>query len=44
LLMWVALSDHRTCLSFTIAAGPCQRSHSWVRISLDTWPSVSCVF
>jgi hypothetical protein len=28
LLMWGALSDERTGLSFTIAAGPRQRSHS----------------
>jgi hypothetical protein len=27
LLMWGALSDERTDLSFTIAAGPRQRSH-----------------
>jgi hypothetical protein len=27
MLMWSALSDERTGLSFTIAAGPCQRSH-----------------
>jgi hypothetical protein len=31
LLMWGALSDERTGLSFTIAAGPSQRSHSPVR-------------
>jgi hypothetical protein len=30
-LMWGALSDERTGLSFTIAAGPSQRSHSPVR-------------
>jgi hypothetical protein len=29
--MWGALSDERTGLSFTTAAGPRQRSHSWVR-------------
>jgi hypothetical protein len=33
LLMWGALSDERTSLSFTIAADPCQRSYSWVRES-----------
>jgi hypothetical protein len=32
LLMWGALSDERTGLSFTIAAGPRQRSHSQVRV------------
>jgi hypothetical protein len=31
LLMWGALSDDRTGLSFTIAAGPSQRSHSGPR-------------
>jgi hypothetical protein len=38
LLMWGALSDERTGLSFTIAAGPCQRSHSLVRAPLDSRP------
>jgi hypothetical protein len=28
--MWSALSDKRTGLSFTVAAGARQRSHSWV--------------
>jgi hypothetical protein len=32
LLMWGALSDERTGLPFTNAAGPRQRSHSWVRV------------
>jgi hypothetical protein len=32
LLMWGALSDERTGLPFTIAAGPRQRILSWVRI------------
>jgi hypothetical protein len=32
LLMWGALSDERTGLSFTIAAGPRQRNHSRVRV------------
>jgi hypothetical protein len=27
-----ALSDERTCLPFTVAAGPRQCSHSWVRV------------
>jgi hypothetical protein len=34
LLMWGALSDERTGLSFKIAAGPRQRSHSRVRVPL----------
>jgi hypothetical protein len=32
LLKWGALSDERTSLSFTIAAGPRQRSRSQVRV------------
>jgi hypothetical protein len=32
------LSDERMGLSFTIPAGPCQRSHSQVRIPRDLWP------
>jgi hypothetical protein len=35
LLMWGALSDQRTGLPFTIAAGPRQRSHSWIRVPRD---------
>jgi hypothetical protein len=38
-LMWGALSDERTGLPFTIAAGPRQRSHYWVRVPRDSWPS-----
>jgi hypothetical protein len=38
LLMWGTLSDERTGLSFTIAAGPCQRSHSQVRAPWDSRP------
>jgi hypothetical protein len=38
LLMWGALSDERTGLSFTIADGPRQRCHSWVRVPWDSWP------
>jgi hypothetical protein len=38
LLMWGALSEERTGLSFTIAAGPCQRNHSCVRVTWDSWP------
>jgi hypothetical protein len=36
--MWCALSDERTCLSFTIAAGPRQLIHSRARVPWDTWP------
>jgi hypothetical protein len=35
LLMWDALSDERTGLSFTIAVGPGQRSHFRVRVPRD---------
>jgi hypothetical protein len=38
LLMWGAPSDERTGLSFTIAEGPRQRSHSRVRVCWDSWP------
>jgi hypothetical protein len=38
LLIWGAPSNKSTSLSFTIAACPRQRSHSWVRISWDSWP------
>jgi hypothetical protein len=34
--MWGALSDERTGLSFTIAAGPQQRSHSRVRVPWES--------
>jgi hypothetical protein len=37
-LMWGALSDERTGLSFTIAAGPRQSSRSLVRIPRDSLP------
>jgi hypothetical protein len=36
LLMWDTLTDERTDLSFTIAAGPRQRSHSRVRVPWDS--------
>jgi hypothetical protein len=36
--MWGALSDERTGLSFTIAAGPCQSSLSRVRVPWDSRP------
>jgi hypothetical protein len=38
LLMWGALSDERTGLSFAIAADPQQRSHSQVPIPWDSRP------
>jgi hypothetical protein len=38
LLIWGALSDGRTDLSFTIAAGPHHRSHSRVRFPWDSRP------
>jgi hypothetical protein len=34
--MWGALSDERTVLSLTTAAGPRQRSHSRIRVPLDS--------
>jgi hypothetical protein len=37
LLIWGALFDERTGLSFTISAGSQQRSHSWVRFPRDSW-------
>jgi hypothetical protein len=36
LLMWDALSDERTGLSFAISAGPRNRSHSRVRVPWDS--------
>jgi hypothetical protein len=36
-LMWGALSNERMGLSFIFAAGPRQRSHSRVRVPLDSW-------
>jgi hypothetical protein len=38
LLMWGALTDERTDLSFTIAAGPREGSHSRVRVPWDSRP------
>jgi hypothetical protein len=38
LLIWGALSDERTGLSFTIAAGPRQRSYFWARVRWDLQP------
>jgi hypothetical protein len=37
LLIWGALSDESTGLSFTIAVGPRHCSHSWVRVPRDSW-------
>jgi hypothetical protein len=37
-VMWGALSDERTGLSFIIATGPRQRIHSPVRVLRDSWP------
>jgi hypothetical protein len=37
LLMWSPLSDERSGLLFTIAAGPRQRSHSRVWVPWDSW-------
>jgi hypothetical protein len=37
LLMWGVVSDKRTGLTFIIAAGPRQRSHSRVRVQRDSW-------
>jgi hypothetical protein len=39
LFLWGALSNERTGLSFVYAAGPCQRSLSWVRVPWDSRPS-----
>jgi hypothetical protein len=38
LFPWGALSDERTGLSFVCAAGPCQRSRSWVLVPWDLRP------
>jgi hypothetical protein len=38
LLMWGALSDVRTGLSFVTAVGLRQRSHSRIRIPRNSWP------
>jgi hypothetical protein len=38
LLMCYALSDEGTGLPFTTAAGPLQRSRSWVRVPQGSWP------
>jgi hypothetical protein len=38
LLTWGALSDERTCLSFSVAAGPPQRSHSRAGVPRDSRP------
>jgi hypothetical protein len=38
LLMWSALCDERTGLSFTVAASPSQRSHFRVQVLWNSWP------
>jgi hypothetical protein len=38
LLMWGTHSGERMGLLFAIAAGPCQRSHSWVLVPCDSGP------
>jgi hypothetical protein len=38
LFLWGALSDERSGLSFVCAAGPFQRSLSWVRVPWDLRP------
>jgi hypothetical protein len=40
-LMWGALSDERMGQPFTIAAGPSQSNHSWVRVPRDSYPYVT---
>jgi hypothetical protein len=42
--MWGVLSEERTGLSFTIAAGPHQHSHSRVRVPLDSRPYFTVSF
>jgi hypothetical protein len=37
LFVWDALSDQRSGLPFTIAAGSRQRSRPWVRVPRDSW-------
>jgi hypothetical protein len=37
-LIWGDLSDERTGLPFTVAAGLRQRSHSWVLVPWNSWP------
>jgi hypothetical protein len=41
LLMWGAVSDERTGVSFTIAHGPRQRIHSRIRVPWDSWPYIT---
>jgi hypothetical protein len=38
MLMWAVLSNKRTGLSFTIASGPRQLSHSQVWVLWESWP------
>jgi hypothetical protein len=44
LSMWSGLSDEKTDLSFTIAAGPCQRSDFRVRVLWDSRLWVCCSY
>jgi hypothetical protein len=37
LLMWGALSDESMGQPYTTAAGPLQRSRSWIRVPRDSW-------
>jgi hypothetical protein len=39
--MWGVLSDDKTSLSFTVAPGSRQRSHSRVRVPRDSYSTVS---
>jgi hypothetical protein len=41
LLMWGVLSNERTYLSFTVAAGPRQCSHYLVRVPQDSRPYIT---
>jgi hypothetical protein len=41
LLMWGALSDEGTGLSFPIASGPRHRSHFQIRVPWDSWKYVT---
>jgi hypothetical protein len=43
LLIQSGLTDERTDLSFTIAVGPHQRSHSRIRVPPDSWSMICCL-
>jgi hypothetical protein len=36
--LYVTSSLTKGYMSFTITAGPCQRSHSWIQVPRDSWP------